>query len=425
MKISDATGEVLWSEFWGPSMAWNESAFGMDVDSQGNLIVGGRQYIDGNGDDFLVLKFDGADGSLLWDYTRDGEPGLDDRVWDVVCDDNNDIIATGVAFGSDGDANFVTFKLDSAGDLVWVREEIGAVQNTTRAGWLDITSGGEVVMCNRSWVSGQAYNVILRCYDGVDGSTVFGTEYDGPEHGTDDPRWMCLDSNDDILVTGVSNSDYMTLKLDGTDGSLIWLADYDGPPGWYDLANFVCEGPGGEVLVTGFSDGGTTGWDVLIQAVDGELGKDLWTLRHNGPDNLTDEGHAIAFSDFGDIYLVGYSYFFATDQDQLAIRYAPDSTDLPAGITGASRLSAWPNPFTATTTLRFVQSAGGDTELGIYDVAGRKVRHLDLGAAGPGERELVWDGRDEAGRDLPAGIYFAGIKRDGSLTQRAKLLLMR
>ena len=347
---------------------------------------------------------------------------LNDRFWDVICDDDDNIIATGVAFDGDGEALFSTLKLDSEGGVIWLREESGAVQNTTRAGWLDLDATGNVVMVNRSWVSGEAYNVILRKYAAGDGHTLWESEYNSPTNGTDDPRSMCLDSADDVIVTGVSNSDYMTLKFDGTDGSLIWLVGYDGPPGWYDLANYVMEGSGGEILVTGFSDGGETGWDVLIQAIDNELGKSLWTLRHNGSDDLTDEGCAVALSPLGDLYLVGYSYFFATDQDHLVIRYLPDSTDLPDVIAGVGRLSAWPNPFAATTTLRLTMEREQIVELGIYDVTGRLVRKLGAGQRESGDYEMIWDGRDSGGRNLPAGVYFARSVSGASNSLGSKLI---
>jgi len=426
MKISDATGEVLWSEFWGPSSAWNESVFALDVDSQGDLIVGGRRFIDGNNDDYLVLKFDGGDGSLIWEYTRDGAAGgFEDRIWDVVVDADDNTVATGIGFDQDGTAQFCTFKLDPDGDLIWIREETGAVQNSTPAGWLALDAAGNAIMANRSWVSGEAYNVVLRKYAAGDGATIWESGYDSESHGTDDPRGMCLDSAGKILVAGVSNSDYMTLKFDETDGSLIWQSGYDGPPGWYDLANTVTESPAGEVLVTGFSSSEMGGWDVLIQALDPQDGVELWTQRYNGADDLTDEGMRIACSNLGDIYLVGYSYAFATDQDQLLIRYRAGATDLPPGIAEAGLLAAWPNPFRSSTTLRLSLESRREVELGVYDVTGRLVRRLDGGLLEAGERELIWDGRDDGGRELPAGVYFAGLKRGGEIEGRAKLLLVK
>jgi flagellar basal-body rod modification protein FlgD len=41
----------------------------------------------------------------------------------------------------------------------------------------------------------------------------------------------------------------------------------------------------------------------------------------------------------------------------------------------------------------------------VLDVAGRHVRTLAAGRLGSGAREISFDGRDDAGRDLPPGVY--------------------
>ena len=78
------------------------------------------------------------------------------------------------------------------------------------------------------------------------------------------------------------------------------------------------------------------------------------------------------------------------------------------GATVASnrRLWAFPNPATGRTSIRLV---AGETELlraDVYDMAGRRVRSLAAGPATAGIREFAWDGCDQSGRALPAGVYF-------------------
>ncbi|HEX9443632.1 MAG TPA: flagellar hook capping FlgD N-terminal domain-containing protein [Candidatus Binatia bacterium] len=41
----------------------------------------------------------------------------------------------------------------------------------------------------------------------------------------------------------------------------------------------------------------------------------------------------------------------------------------------------------------------------IADAAGKIVRTLDLGGQDAGERSVLWDGKDGAGKALPAGVY--------------------
>jgi flagellar hook assembly protein FlgD len=46
----------------------------------------------------------------------------------------------------------------------------------------------------------------------------------------------------------------------------------------------------------------------------------------------------------------------------------------------------------------------------IYDVLGRRVRHLRQQTEEAGEHALIWEGKDERGQVLPSGIYFFSIQ---------------
>jgi flagellar hook assembly protein FlgD len=48
-------------------------------------------------------------------------------------------------------------------------------------------------------------------------------------------------------------------------------------------------------------------------------------------------------------------------------------------------------------------------DLAIYDVAGRMVRHERMGPKEPGYHVWVWDGRDDRGRPVATGAYFARL----------------
>ncbi len=86
----------------------------------------------------------------------------------------------------------------------------------------------------------------------------------------------------------------------------------------------------------------------------------------------------------------------------------------PAGVEdGASGSSlrvapGWPNPFDAETTIAFVLNGGGriPTSLTIYDVRGRLVRTLVDDELERGCHSVRWDGADDRGAILPAGVYF-------------------
>lgn len=86
--------------------------------------------------------------------------------------------------------------------------------------------------------------------------------------------------------------------------------------------------------------------------------------------------------------------------------------------------AAWPNPFNAEVTLAFVAPNGFHYELQVYDALGRKVRDLEEGLGAGGVRRLLWNGRDEAGRSVASGVYFARLNwKNGQRVMR--LLLLR
>jgi flagellar hook assembly protein FlgD len=63
-----------------------------------------------------------------------------------------------------------------------------------------------------------------------------------------------------------------------------------------------------------------------------------------------------------------------------------------------------PNPFRSATTITIPGPAIDGTELRIYDVRGRMVRVL--AARRP---QVAWDGRNQGGAPVPAGLYFARL----------------
>ena len=77
-----------------------------------------------------------------------------------------------------------------------------------------------------------------------------------------------------------------------------------------------------------------------------------------------------------------------------------------------------PNPASRTTTLRFTLPRAGAVRLAILDAAGRTVRVLSSGAQSAGAHAIAWDLRDDAGRPVAAGLYFARLESSGATSAR-------
>jgi flagellar hook assembly protein FlgD len=59
----------------------------------------------------------------------------------------------------------------------------------------------------------------------------------------------------------------------------------------------------------------------------------------------------------------------------------------------------------------------------VLDVAGRRVRTLVVREFGAGTRELVFDGKDDAGREVPPGVYRVLARVGGQTSSRTIVLV--
>jgi len=87
----------------------------------------------------------------------------------------------------------------------------------------------------------------------------------------------------------------------------------------------------------------------------------------------------------------------------------PGQTDAGATLPEVLHLAllgSGPNPFRGATTIGFAVPAQGSARLQVFNVTGRLVRTLVSGPIAAGHHTTVWDGRDDSGRDVAAGIYF-------------------
>jgi len=84
-----------------------------------------------------------------------------------------------------------------------------------------------------------------------------------------------------------------------------------------------------------------------------------------------------------------------------------------------------PNPARGGADITFTVPGGrAGTQLVVYDLAGRRVRRLVDGVLDPGPHVVSWDGRNEEGRHVAAGVYFYRLERAGAKLTR-KLVLLR
>jgi len=83
-----------------------------------------------------------------------------------------------------------------------------------------------------------------------------------------------------------------------------------------------------------------------------------------------------------------------------------------------------PNPFHESARVSFFLPQPASVRFTVYDVSGRVIRELDRGVRTAGEHEVVWDGRDGRGREVPSGIYFYRLTTPSG-TAEGKAVVLR
>jgi hypothetical protein len=101
---------------------------------------------------------------------------------------------------------------------------------------------------------------------------------------------------------------------------------------------------------------------------------------------------------------------------------APD--DAPPSSLGIFLRSPVPNPAETGVALTFRLPKTAHVEIRVYNAQGALIRSLLDGRREAGIHQVHWDSRDERGREVAQGIYYAQLLTDGFKVSR-KIVLLR
>ncbi len=88
-------------------------------------------------------------------------------------------------------------------------------------------------------------------------------------------------------------------------------------------------------------------------------------------------------------------------------------------------VSSYPNPFFTSTALTIVLPSASAVDVEIFDLSGRSVSSVSLPFSPAGECELLWNGTDDSGEVLPAGVYQSRITTEHSSTFHRMVIIGR
>jgi hypothetical protein len=78
-----------------------------------------------------------------------------------------------------------------------------------------------------------------------------------------------------------------------------------------------------------------------------------------------------------------------------------------------------PNPFQIETKIYWSVKTSSSVEIKIYDRAGSLVKNLFNGQSEPGNHSIVWDGKNNSGKEVNPGTYFIQFNNGSVSTTKA------
>jgi hypothetical protein len=115
--------------------------------------------------------------------------------------------------------------------------------------------------------------------------------------------------------------------------------------------------------------------------------------------------------------------FFLRD-GSIAKQQATDAPSVPPTVAPLLAQN-YPNPFNPKTLIRYDLPVGGTVRLNVFDVRGRKVASLVDAKLPPGPQQVVWNGRDDRGGEVSAGVYLYRLVVNGEIAGQRKMVLVK
>ena len=319
----------------GPDASWivtfggtgTDFAAGLDVDSSGNAyIVGTRGNVGGSeGEEWFIAKYNSG-GVIQWQRTLGGSNN--DEAFGVAVDSSGNVYVCGRDSSSSGTYTWNTLvKYNSSGSLQW--------QKRLGNSWVDygyalaIDSSGNVYSVGRqtNTTTGR-FEAWVQKYDS-DGNLDWQRKIAGSS-GVSGFWGVAFDSNDNLYACGSTNSS-------GAGGSDIFLVKYNSSGGiqWQrtlggsgtDTGADVAVDSSDNVYITGYTrsslPSGTGSAAFFVAKYDTD-GNDDWK-RIIGS-SAFDQSHGVSTDSSGNVYITGEIYDGSTSWTAGIVKYDSSGT---------------------------------------------------------------------------------------------------
>jgi len=318
--------DTVWTNRWTSPGAESDWAYAIAIDDSGNVYVTGKvDNEDVTEDDWTTIKYQ-ANGDTAWVRYYASPGSYNERANAITIAPSGNIYITGYTM-SPANGNYLTIKYEPDGDTAWARTYNGTQDGYDFARWVAVDGQENVYVTGYSQGLPYQFDITTVKYDSS-GTPLWVARFDGPGNATDQANKVITDDNGYVYVVGYVNPyssgtfyDYVTIKYDPLTGDTMWVRTYNGTADSSDQATDMEVDASGNVYVTGSSRGSGTSTDIVTIKYD-STGFQEWVARYNNPDtNGSDGGYGIKVDGAGNIYVTGQSQGLGTGTDFVTVKY--------------------------------------------------------------------------------------------------------
>jgi len=242
----------------------------------------------------------------------------------IACDQLGNVYATGHSDTLNPHDDWVTLKLNSAGDSMWVDFYDSPLDGIDTPGYIAVDDSGNVYVCGDCGASSFDWemNAVTAKYDPL-GNRLWIHDYNGPYSLDENTENFGLDNDGYPVVVGYTEipggKEYLTIKL-RPDGDTAWVRTMSTGNGTFDRLYGVAFDDSNNIYVTGGNSLSGSNDIAIIKYTPG--GDTLWMRIYDGVSGGDEQPYGIGIDDSGYVYVGGYTT--NANRDFLAIKYDSD-----------------------------------------------------------------------------------------------------
>lgn len=280
----------------------------MLIDNDNNILVYGSCNETGSLLDFLIIKYNPA-GEIIWSKLYNGSSNSFDKINSACIDGSGNSYVTGYTTDSFFQTNITTAKIDSSGNLIWIKVFLKSGYSSGYGKDIMLDNSGNIVICGAVSESNGFTDIEVIKYSPA-GAEIWNQTYNGDGNRNDVPVSINKDDSDNIIIAGTtalspSNSDMIIINYDSSS-SFKWKKTFGGNANQDDQMASMAVDADNNIYFCGSKFNNPGSYDYFYSKID-QSGNTIWANDYDGTGNSLDISSAIFLDSFCNVYITGFS----------------------------------------------------------------------------------------------------------------------